>query len=106
MQVRSGWNSSYGREKFDVTFEEVDLARLLAEKGISPDRSGELTPGEVFMLMSFEADLFAKRALAAHYEAKADTGGAQQATLEADVLREARDAMLASISHRLGLVTS
>lgn len=43
-----------GRTKFDVTMDEVDLQRLLAEEGIEVD-SWRLTTSEAFKLLEGEA---------------------------------------------------
>jgi hypothetical protein len=38
MNVKVGFNTVYGRDKFDVLVEEIDLQVLLAEHGIDPAR--------------------------------------------------------------------
>lgn len=56
MQVREGWSTSYGEQRFDVTVEESagDLAALLAENGIDPDLVCQLKLAEKFLIMEAE----------------------------------------------------
>jgi hypothetical protein len=37
MQVKLGFNTDFGRDKFDVGLDEADLARILTDNGIPPD---------------------------------------------------------------------
>jgi hypothetical protein len=34
MEVNNGWSEDYGKVRFDVTAQEVDLLRMLAERGV------------------------------------------------------------------------
>jgi len=52
--VKTGWNSDFGKEKFDVGLGEEDLARILADRDIPPDVL--LTPVEAFKALYFEAE--------------------------------------------------
>ena len=56
MFVKTGWNTDFGKQKFDIGMDETDLARILAEVGISPD--AQLTSREVFQILRLEAERF------------------------------------------------
>jgi hypothetical protein len=95
MQVKVGRNSEFGRHKVDVLIEEVDLARTLAEAGISPADAEKLTPNEVFLLMLNEAEWFA--------EAQWLRVEPEHASREAmDQFARSREGVLASVRKRLG----
>jgi hypothetical protein len=85
MMVKVGFNTDYGKDKFDVGLDETDLARLLAEAGIPPD--AQLTALEAFQVLHAEAERFcaAKRAAvepdkAGHWKQEARRLGEQVAT--------------------------
>ena len=71
MMVKVGWNTDFGKEKFDIGLDETDLARILAEAGLPPDT--QLGMVEAFRLLSAEAERFsaAQRAQVVPSEAAA-----------------------------------
>ena len=54
MQVKVGFNTDYGKDKFDVGLDETDLARILADAGISPD--AKIASTEAFLVLHVEAE--------------------------------------------------
>jgi len=56
MFVKTGWNTDFGKQKFDIGMDETDLARILTEAGISPD--AQLTSRETFQILRMEAERF------------------------------------------------
>ena len=58
MIVKTGWQNDFGKQKFDVELNEIDLARILADAGIAPDAA--LTSLEAFRLLMFEAEYFSE----------------------------------------------
>lgn len=100
MEVRAGWNTKYGEKKFDVTFQEVDLLRLLAQEGIPPDLAIQLRPAEAFTLLQTSADLAAKVALVLHMPS---SGRDPDFVAEQKALQIRREEMVARIKQRLHL---
>jgi hypothetical protein len=97
MLIKTGWQNDYGKQKFDIELNEIDLGRILAEHDIPPDAS--LTSAEVFRLLMLEAEYFSENvrgARLADAEARAVAGNA----------RASRDALLGKIKVRLGLEQS
>lgn len=65
MDVKRGWNTEYGKRKFDVAVEEADLLRMLAERGaLDPAQvaAGMLTQ-DVYLIMDAEAMAFVHHSL-------------------------------------------
>jgi hypothetical protein len=58
MHLVQGWNTEFGRVKFDVLLDESDLARLLAEAGLPPEAASRMTTREVFQLLLVEGERF------------------------------------------------
>jgi hypothetical protein len=56
MFVKIGFNTDYGKYKFDVGLDETDLGRILEEAGIPPD--SQLTVVEAFRILAEAADRF------------------------------------------------
>jgi hypothetical protein len=54
MIVKLGFNTDFGRDKFDIGLDETDLARILAENGLPPDAL--LTSREAFQVLYYEAE--------------------------------------------------
>lgn len=54
MMLKLGFNTDYGKDKFDVGLDETDLARILADAGIPPD--APLTQAEAFLVLHCEAE--------------------------------------------------
>lgn len=96
MQVKVGFNTDFGHDKFDVGLDETDLARILAEEGIPPDVL--LTSLEAFKLLNAEAERIcaAKRAVV-------EKGQAEQWSQEVTRLTTQRRLLLAKIKARLGV---
>lgn len=101
MEVRNGWNTEFGRTKFDVTCDEGDLARILAEAGLPPERAGELTTAEVYKLLTMETDRFAETQRAMIPGVSADDFKASAERMH--LLNEERDKTLAAVRARLGM---
>lgn len=55
MEVRQGIATEYAKEKFDVTLDEVDLARLGAEYGFDP---ASLSLDQVYLVLTLEANRY------------------------------------------------
>ena len=96
MFIKCGWNTDFGKEKFDVGLDEIDLARILAEAGIPPD--AQLTSLDAFQILHAEAERYcaAKRAQVVPSEAEG-------CKMEVKRLTGLRRAQLDSLKQRLGL---
>lgn len=94
MIVKFGFNTDFGREKFDVGLDEIDLARILAEEGIPPDAS--LTAAEAFTILLAEAERFSETVRA---RITKDDSASDRASQAAVSLHE----RLAKVKARLGL---
>jgi len=94
MVIKTGWQNDYGKQKFDIELNEVDLARILADNDIPPDAA--LTSAEVFRLLMLEAEFFSESVRAARL-----TDG--EAKLIAGEARTSRNDLLGKIKVRLGL---
>jgi hypothetical protein len=96
--VKVGFNTDFGKDKFDVGLDETDLARILAEAGIPPDAL--LTELEAFQILHVEAERFC----AAKQAALAGTGPeADHWTAETRRLTGKRSDQLGKAKARLGI---
>lgn len=95
MIVKTGWNSEFAREKFDVGLGEEDLPRILDEAGIPPD--AHLTVSEAFRVLYFSAENFSEMVKATQLK-DAD------AKMAAVAAAAHRDSVLDKIKARLGLM--
>lgn len=68
MIVKLGFNTDFGRDKFDIGLDETDLARILTEAGIAPD--APLVSTEVFLVLHAEAEWYCAGQRAAVTEGK------------------------------------
>jgi hypothetical protein len=59
VEIRVGWATEFGREKFDVSMDEADLRRVLNNAGIDPEAAVLMSSSEVFDLLEREARMFA-----------------------------------------------
>ena len=59
MEIRFGWATDYGKQKFDVSVDETDLMRLLNDAGIPPAHHNLVNEGECFKLLEATARAFA-----------------------------------------------
>jgi hypothetical protein len=66
MRINRGWAVDYGKKRFDVTVEEVDLLRLLADHGAEDPAktSAGMTVQDVYLVMDAEAMIFVCHSLA------------------------------------------
>jgi hypothetical protein len=96
MMIKVGFNTDFGKDKFDVGLDEVDLARILAEAGIPPD--APLTELEAFQILHATGERFCAAKLAA-----VDPGAKEHHTLEVKRLGEKVAAQLGKIAARLDL---
>jgi hypothetical protein len=97
MIVKTGWQNDFGKQKFDVELNEIDLARIITDVGIAPD--ARLTSLEAFRLLLLEAEYFSEtvRAVRLHDEAAGITAAKALA---------GRDAVLGKVKARLGVEQS
>jgi hypothetical protein len=65
MLLRNGWNTSMGRQKFDVEVSETDLVRILHEAGVEDAAGTVLTmpTRDVFLILQCEAEIWATMGL-------------------------------------------
>ena len=94
MIIKTGWQNDFGKQKFDVELNEIDLARILADVGIAPDAA--LTSLEAFRLLMSEAEYFSETVRAVRLQDK--DAGMQAARAQA-----ARNDLLGKIKARLGV---
>ncbi len=94
MIIKTGWQNDFGKQKFDIELNEIDLARILTDAGIPPDAS--LTSLEVFQLLLLEADRFSEGVRAARLQDSAAEALAAKSVA-------ARNARLGKIKTRLGI---
>lgn len=96
MIVKLGFNTDFGRDKFDVGLDETDLARILEEAHIPVD--AKLTSTEVFQILRCEAEKYCRVQMA-----RIDPS--QRSRCEADIanLNQALSGRLAKIRERIGL---
>lgn len=94
MMVKTGWNSDFGKEKFDVGLGEEDLARILAEAGIPPD--AQLTTVEAFKALYFSAEYYSEMM-------KYSKLGDDQARKNANTAKVSLDGHVSKIRARLGV---
>lgn len=59
MESNRGWSKDFGKRRYDVTIQEVDLRRLLAEREVDPvATAARMTAWDVQMVMDHQADAF------------------------------------------------
>lgn len=51
MELRVGWATEFGRQKFDISVNDVDLETLYREQGISPAHAVHITNPHKFQLL-------------------------------------------------------
>jgi hypothetical protein len=59
MEVRDGWSTQYGSQKYDVTVQEQDLHLIFSEYGIPAEYIEKLTVSEKWAIMTRYAHMFA-----------------------------------------------
>lgn len=66
MEIKRGWAADYGKVRFDVLVEEVDLLRMLAVRGVEDPvaLAARMTTGDVEQIMDAEAEAFVHLSLA------------------------------------------
>jgi hypothetical protein len=66
MEIKRGWATDWGKVRFDVLVEEVDLLRMLAARGDEGPEATRLcmTTGDVMQIMDAEAQAFVHLSLA------------------------------------------
>ena len=55
MDIRVGWATDFGKEKFDVSMDGTDLLRIIGEVGLEPGDDALLSSSEVFSLLETTA---------------------------------------------------
>jgi hypothetical protein len=58
MESTRSWAKDYGKRRYDATVQEVDIHRMLAERGADPEISMRMTTWDVQMIMDHEASAF------------------------------------------------
>lgn len=103
MKVRVGFNSPFGREKYDVEVSEEDLLRILADprSGLLNFRD-KLTAEEAWGLLDAEARWLAEHALA-RLLASQDANAALAAKDRAKSAAGERASIIKGLRIRLGL---
>lgn len=96
MRVSSGWNTDYGKKKFDLSLDEDDLKRLLHEHGVNLEEP--LLVHEAFGILHNEAEAFAKLMLGREMPDMKDDLGP-----EITKHQQNRDAWLNKVIERIGL---
>jgi hypothetical protein len=97
MIVKTGWQNDFGKQKFDVELNEIDLARLITDAGIAPDAA--LTSLEAFRLLMLEAEYFSESVRAARLQD-------EEAAARAGKARDGRNDLLGKVKARLGVEQS
>lgn len=66
MEVKDGWATDFGKIRFDVLIEEVDVMRMLVARGAEDPAAimARMTTGDLFEIMSNEAAAFRHVSLA------------------------------------------
>ena len=52
MMIKQGFNTDFGKDKFDIGLDETDLRRILAGAGISPDAELRLEEAEEILRLA------------------------------------------------------
>ena len=89
MESTRSWAKDYGKRRYDVTVQEVDLHRMLAERGADPAVADRMTTWDVQMVMDHEAMTFLHWSLSRESDEPADEHKAK-----AKSHRDARDLIL------------
>jgi hypothetical protein len=95
VKVRSGWNSDFGRVKFDVEVDEADLLRILLEIGLSVEAAASLTVKEAYKVAYCTAEILSRQALS-----RFDGSKAEELTAEIKALAQERNEVLAAVKGR------
>jgi hypothetical protein len=94
MIVKTGWQNDFGKQKFDVELNEIDLARIITDAGIPPDAA--LASLEAFRLLMLEAEYFSESVRATRLQDA-------EAAAKAGKARDGRNDLLGKIKARLGV---
>jgi hypothetical protein len=91
MEIKRGWATDFGKVRFDVLIEEVDLLRMLAERGAAdPVKTvADMPTRHVYLIMDAEAQAFVYHSLA-----KQEPAQGEQHMAKAAEYRAQRDALL------------
>jgi hypothetical protein len=91
MEVKDGWATDFGKVRFDVLIQEVDVARMLTARGVDDPVAlmGKMSTGDVFEIMSSEAKAFVHVSLA-----KQEPGQREQHLAKVREYRAARNELL------------
>jgi hypothetical protein len=92
--IKTGWQNDFGKLKFDIELNEIDLARILYDANIPPDAS--LTSTESFGLLLLEAERFSEGVRAQRLQDGAAANAVAKALAD-------RHGLLTKIKVRLGL---
>lgn len=100
MEIRFGWATAYGANKFDVSMDETDLLRLFTEIGLTASQHKLVLENECFVILETTARSYG------HMEAMryADTADARDnyRALAAAAIAE-RKVCVAQIRQRLNI---
>lgn len=74
MEVKRGWSTDYGKNRFDVEVGETDLLRILASHGCTDPEgtASRMDTWDVFRILDCEAAAYEAAALAAQEPGSAD----------------------------------
>lgn len=75
MEIKRGWATDFGKVRYDVLIEEVDLLRMLADRGDADPEATRLrmSTQDVMQVMDAEAQSFVHFSLSKHESAQAET---------------------------------
>jgi hypothetical protein len=63
MRVKVGWNTEFGRDKFDVYVDEDDLRRILHDNGLDVEKALEkINSPQAFEILKREAQMLSEYA--------------------------------------------
>lgn len=98
MQVRDGWSAEYARKKFDVSLEEDDWERFVAEKNI--DEPVPLV--YKFRIMQLQAAVLSLAVLVEYHQHLGEAKQAAEAASEQSERQEALDKLLEVVTSPAG----
>jgi hypothetical protein len=74
MKASFGWNTAYGREKFDVIVEEEDVKNILTEHDLDVALADTMSATAKFRLLYLEAQVFSHTVLVQRLERLSQLG--------------------------------
>ena len=99
MEIRDGWATEYGRNRYDVTVQDQDLLLIFNENGIPAEHIGQLLMGEKWSVMTSYARWYAMTAALRLAGPDQRMEAASRVAAEAEQVRK----VLAQFQARIGL---